>query len=149
MARLAREGRPYLVQPDAGDDGTLACYRQFSVYDDFGRRDLFMPWSAAFTLLAGADRADGTLRFLLRHHLHDPFGLADSARWATGAAEPYSVAARHDFWNTGLSTMALLEYLQQPNSASRSFAALPEVRAALDRVFPAVPSARSARQASL
>ena len=85
MVRLAQAGRPYLVQPDAGDDGSLTCYRQFSIYDDFGRRDLFMPWSAAFPLLAGADRSEATLRFLLRHGLHDPFGLADSANWATGA----------------------------------------------------------------
>ncbi len=146
MSRLAREGRPYFVQPDAGDDGTLNCYRQFSVYDDFGERDLFMPWSAAFPLLTGADRAEVTLRFLLRHRLHDPFGLADSAKWITGAAEPYSVAPRHDFWNTSLSTMALLEYLDQSESAARSFAALPEIRAALDRVFPAPPAAKTARR---
>ncbi len=137
MAELARSGRPCLVQPDAGDDGTLTCYRQFSVYDHFGQNDLFMPWSIAFPLLAGTERAEGSLRFLLRHQLHDPFGLADSAKWATGAAEPYSVTARHDFWNTSLATMAFLEWLDPQTSASRSFAALPEVRAALDRVFPA------------
>jgi hypothetical protein len=88
-------------------------------------------------LLAGVDRAEGSLRFLLRHGLHDPFGLADSAKWVTGAAEPYAVAARHDFWNTSLATMAFLECLDKQDSASRSFAALPEIRAALDRVFPA------------
>ncbi len=137
MDSLARAGRPYLVQPDAGDDGTLVCYRQFSVYDDFGQGDLFMPWSTSFPLLAGVDRAGDSLRFLLRHGLHDPFGLADSAKWTTGDAEPYAVAARHDFWNTSLATMALLEYLDQEASSSRSFAALPEIRAALDRVFPA------------
>ena len=32
--------------------------------------------------------------------------------------------------------MAFLEYLDQEGSASRRFAGLPEVRAALDRVFP-------------
>ncbi len=144
MDRLARSGRPYLVQPDAGDDGTQACYRQFSVYDDFGQSDLFMPWSTSFALLAGVDRAEGSLRFLLRHQLHDPFGLADSAKWATGAAEPYSVTARHDFWNTSLATMAFLEFLDRQSSASRSFAALPEIRAALDRVFPADSNANAA-----
>ena len=48
IARLAELGRPYLVEPDAGDDGTLRNYQQFSLYNDFGQRDLFMPWSAAF-----------------------------------------------------------------------------------------------------
>jgi hypothetical protein len=144
MTRLAQTGRPFMVQPDAGDDGTLTCYRQFSIYDDFGRRDLFMPWSAAFPLLAGADRAEATLRFLLQHGLHDPFGLSDSANWATGAAEPYAVTPRHDFWNTSLCTMALLEYLDQQGSSARSFATLPEVHAALDRVFPAPPASPAA-----
>ena len=137
LAKLAELGRPYLVQPDAGDDGSLCCYQPFSVYNDRGRSDLFMPWSAGLALLSGVERAEGALRFLLEHGLHDAFGLADSARWTTGAAEPYAVAARHDFWNTSLSTMALLEWLDGPKGLSRSFAALPEVRAALDRVFPA------------
>ena len=59
MARLAILGRNGLVQPDAGDDGTLANYQQFSLYEDFGQNDLFMPWSAAFPLLA---EAPGTTR---------------------------------------------------------------------------------------
>lgn len=137
MGRLAELGRPHLVQPDAGDDGTLNNYRQFSLYEDFGQKDLFMPWSVAFALLAGAERAEASLRFLLAHGLHDPFGLADSARWATGAAEPYAVTARHDFWNTSLSTMALLEWLEGEARSSASMAALPEVSEALDRVFHA------------
>ena len=146
MRRLRGAGRGCLVQPDAGDDGTLTCYRQFSVYNDFGQGDLFMPWSAALALLAGADQAAESLRFQLRRQLHGPLGLADSAKWATGAAEPYAVTARHDFWNTGLSTMAMLEWLDGPNRLSRSFAALPEVAAALDRVFSRLPddSARAA-----
>ena len=137
LAKLAEMGRPWLVQPDAGDDGTLGCYQPFSVYHAYGRNDLFMPWSAAIALLSGADRAEGALRFLLEHRLFDAFGLVDSARWTTGAPEPYAVTARHDFWNTSLSTMAMLEWLEGAGSSSRSFAALPEVRAALDRVFPA------------
>ena len=47
------------------------------------------------------------------------------------------MTARNDFWNTGLATMALLEWLDGPARLSTSFAALPEVRAALDQVFPA------------
>ena len=43
MARLAELGRPCLVEPDAGDDGTLRNYQQFSLYNDFGHCDLFMP----------------------------------------------------------------------------------------------------------
>lgn len=139
MARLAELGRPYLVQPDAGDDGSLTNYQQFSLYADFGQSDLFMPWSVAFALLAGADRADEALRFLLRHHLHGPLGLADSAQWETGAPQPRTVTARHDFWNTALSTIALLEWLDGDARLSKSFAALPEVREALDRVFPTGP----------
>jgi len=135
MARLAELQRPYMVQPDAGDDGTLRNYQQFSLYNDFGQRDLFMPWSAAFALQTQAAGGAEALRFLLRHGLHDPLGMADSAKWATGAAEPYAVAARHDFWNTSLGTMALLEWLDGEEAASHSFAALPEVRDGLDHVF--------------
>jgi hypothetical protein len=136
MSKLAAQGRPYMIQPDAGDDGTLTCYRQFSVCEDFGQSDLFMPWSAAMPLLADADRSEQSLRFLLQHRLYGPCGLTDSAKWRTGAAEPYAVTARNDFWNTGLATMALLEWLDGPARSSTSFAALPEVCAALDRVFP-------------
>jgi hypothetical protein len=88
-------------------------------------------------LLADADRAEQSLRFLLEHRLYGPCGLTDSAKWRTGAAEPYAVTSRNDFWNTGLATMALLEWLDGPARLSASFSALPEVRAALDRVFPA------------
>ena len=93
------------------------------------------PWR----LLADADRSEQSLRFLLQHRLYGPCGLTDSAKWTTGAAEPYAVTARNDFWNTGLATMALLEWLDGPARLSASFAALPEVRTALDRVFPATP----------
>ena len=137
MCALAAAGRPFLLQPDAGDDGTLTCYRQFSLCDDFGQSDLFMPWSVAMALLADADHSEQSLRFLLRHGLYGPCGLTDSAKWTTGAAEPYAATARNDFWNTGLATMALLEWLDGPARSSTSFAALPEVRTALDRVFPA------------
>jgi hypothetical protein len=137
MAHLASAGRARLLQPDAGDDGTLNCYRQFSVYDDFGQNDLFMPWSASLALLAGVKGSEEGFRFLLQHRLDGPLGMADSARWETGAAEPHSITTRHDFWSTGLSTMALLEWLGEESRSSKSFADLPDVRAALDRVFPA------------
>jgi hypothetical protein len=140
MARLAMLGRSGLVQPDAGDDGTLANYQQFSLYEDFGQNDLFMPWSAAFPLLAGAPGADAALRFLLQHGLYGPLGLADAAHWKTGETEPSRVTARHDFWNTALATMALLEWLDGDRRSSRSFAGLPEVRSALDRVFRPEPA---------
>ena len=87
LNRLAVLGRPYMVQPDAGDDETLACYRQFSLYNNFGQNDLFMPWSASFALLTGADEEGKSLRFLLRHGFCGALGLADSAKWATGAPE--------------------------------------------------------------
>jgi hypothetical protein len=132
-----------LVQPDAGDDGSLTCYRQFSAYDDFGQGDLFMPWSVSFAVLARVDGSDDALRHLLRHRLYGPFGLADSAKWSTGAAKPYAVAARQDFWNTSLATMAFLEYLDSDGRQSKAFASLPEVRTALDQVFRAVPANRA------
>lgn len=150
MAKLAEMGRPYLVQPDAGDDGTLSNYQQFSLYADFGQHDLFMPWSVTFVILAGADRAEDSLRFLLRHGLHGPLGLADSAKWETGAPQPHTVTARHDFWNTALSTMAFLEWLDGDSRLSKSFAALPEVCEALDRVFPTTPrTAEKANQVAI
>ena len=135
MAKLAEMDRPYLVQPDAGDDGTLNCYRQFSMYDGCGQEDLFMPWSAALALLSGADRSEAAFRFVLHHRLVGCFGLADSARWTTGQPAPSAVTVRHDFWNTCLATMALLEWSDGPKRLSRSFATLPTVRSALDRVF--------------
>jgi hypothetical protein len=135
MARLAELQRPYLVQPDAGDDGSLTNYQQFSMYNNFGEGDLFMPWSAAFALMAHVDGSEEAVRYLLRHNLHDPLGMADSAKWATGAAEPYAVTARHDYWNTALGTMALLEWLDGDTSASRQFASLREVQDGLDKVF--------------
>jgi len=135
LQQLAASGRSGLVQPDAGDDGSLLNYQQFSLYENFGQRDLFMPWSAAFPLLAGVDGGPQALRFLLQHGLHGPLGLADSAKWKTGDPRPYFVTARHDFWNTALSTMALLEWLDGDGRTTAAFANLPEVRAALDRVF--------------
>ena len=85
MSKLAAEGRPYLLQPDAGDDGTLTCYRQFSVCEDFGQSDLFMPWSAAMALLADADRSEQSLRFSaatppVRSLRPDRFGQMDDRR---------------------------------------------------------------------
>jgi hypothetical protein len=135
MAKLAQMGRTCLVQPDAGDDGSLRNYQQFSLYNDFGQGDLFMPWSVALALLADAKGSEDALRFLLRHDLHDALGLADSAKWATGEPKPYDVTARHDFWNMSLATMALLERLDGESRLSKFFAELPEVRAALDRGF--------------
>ena len=93
------------------------------------------PGRTAFALLAGADGADAAVRYLLRHKLDGPLGLADSAMWATGADEPHAISPRNDFWNTGLGTMAMLEWLDGSAASSKSFAALPEVRAALDQVF--------------
>ena len=62
-------------------------------------------------------------------------GLADSAQWATGAADPTSVPSFADNWNMTLSLMALMEYLDGDQSTNRYFANLPEVDAALDTVF--------------
>ena len=134
-AKLAQLGRPELFQPDAGDGGTGG-YQQYSLYNNFGQADLFMPWSVSFALLAGAPGAEEALRTLLdQGNLHGPLGIADSARWATGAPTPSNIPASQDNWNVVLSTMALLEYLEGEQSASRNFASLAAVRAALDEVF--------------
>jgi hypothetical protein len=109
------------------------------LYNDFGQPDLFMPWSVAFSLLAGSESAEDSLRFLLDNGLGNgldgPLGLADSAQWATGGANPSNVPSFADNWNITLSTMALMEYLDGPDRASFYFANLPEVKALLDTVF--------------
>jgi hypothetical protein len=91
--------------------------------------------------MAGGAGAEAALRFLLDNGLGNgldgPQGLADSAQWVTGAANPTSVPSFADNWNVTLSTMALLEYLEGSNRASLNFANLPEVKAALDTVFKA------------
>lgn len=136
-ARLDQLGRDHFLQPDAGQGA--AGYQPYNLFNDFGQPNLFMPWSAAFSLLAGAEGADDALRFLLDNGLggglDGPQGLADSAQWMTGAANPFSVPSFADNWNMALSTMALLEFLDGADRASLSFANLPEVRAALDTVF--------------
>ncbi|MBN1854424.1 MAG: hypothetical protein JW829_16960 [Pirellulales bacterium] len=132
-ARLDQLGRNHLFQPDAGQGPQS--YRQYSLYNNFDQPNLFMPWSVALALLAGADGAENALRTLLDSGLHGPLGPADSAQWATDATGPTDVPAYQDNWNLVLSTMALMEYLDGQNSASRFFASLSEVDASLDRVF--------------
>ena len=89
----------------------------------------------------GRTCAEEALRFLLDNGLGQgldgPLGLADSAQWATGAAEPTLVPSFADNWNVSLSLMAMLEYLDDADRASKFFATLPEVKAALDTVFVA------------
>jgi hypothetical protein len=130
-ARLDQLGRGLFLQPDAGSSGTQ--YQQFSLYNNFGEPNVFMPWSVAFSFLGDPQFAEAALRNSLSHNLHGPFGLSDSAIWATGAAEPARYPAANDLWNTSLSTLAMLEYLYDDNQA---FTDLPQVAAALDAVFP-------------
>ena len=131
-AWFASQGRADLLQPDAGDDGSGTLYQQFSAYNDFGRPDLIMPWSAAFSLLGDVGPAENALRNMLDASLQGPLGLTDSARWSTGDNSPYQVTARQDLWNTSLATMALFEFLYGDNAG---FSSLPEVETALDQVF--------------
>jgi hypothetical protein len=95
----------------------------------------------ALALLAGAPGAEDALRYLvdngLGNGLDGPQGLADSAQWVTGAANPTSVPSWADNWNITLSTMALMEFLDGPDRTSLFFANLPEVKSALDTVFVA------------
>lgn len=145
-AKLDELNRDSFFQPDAGlggvddpQDGVQdnhGGYQQYSMYEDFGQENLFMPWSVSLALLAGADGAEEALRLLLdTDMLNGPLGLADSARWDNGDLLPTNVPAAQDNWNVVLSTMALLEYLDGDDSASRFFADLAGVSAALDGVF--------------
>jgi hypothetical protein len=138
-ARLLQLGRENFYQPDAASGAPLSGYEQYSLYNDFGQADLFMPWSTSFALLAGSSQADAALRtLLLQDGISGPLGLADSVRWTTGATGPSFVSNSGDNWNTVLSTMALMEWLdrQQGNTSSSQFmASLDRVDAALDRVF--------------
>ncbi|MBA3481618.1 MAG: DUF3131 domain-containing protein [Pirellulales bacterium] len=135
--KLMQMGRDNFFQPDAG--AGAGTYQPWNLFNDFGQPDLFQPWSVALALLARAEGADEALRFLLDnglgHGLDGPQGLADSAQWENGAADPTDVPSFADNWNMALSTMALLEYLDGADSASRFFASLPEVDSALDTVF--------------
>ncbi|HEX6961189.1 MAG TPA: hypothetical protein VF175_04935, partial [Lacipirellula sp.] len=135
--KLVQLGREHLFQPDAGSGpGT---YQPWNLYHDFGQPTLFQPWSAALALLAGAEGAEESLRLLLDNGLgtglDGPLGMADWAQWSPGAPGPSNVPSFADNWNMTLSLMALMEFLEGDQSASRRFADLPEVDAALDSVF--------------
>ena len=136
-AKLEQLGRENFFQPDAG--AGAGTYQAWSLFNNFGQPNLFQPWSVALALMAGAKGSDDALRFLLDNGLGNgldgPLGLADSAQWATGAANPTVVPSFADNWNMALSTMALLDYLDDADRASLFFAHLPEVDAALDTVF--------------
>ena len=135
-AKLQELGRDDLFQPDAASGSPYSGYEQYSLYDDYGQPDLFMPWSMAFALLTGADGAEDALRTILEvDGVMGPLGLADSVRWNTGDPEPYFVSNSGDNWNTVLSTMALLEFLEGDQKGSKRFASLSEVSSALDGVF--------------
>jgi hypothetical protein len=135
--RLAELGREHFFQPDAG--AGAGTYQPWNLYHNFGQPNLFQPWSVALALLAGAEGAEESLRFLLDNGLGSgldgPLGLADSAQWATGAANPTAVPSFADNWNMTLSLMALMEVLDGEGRASQQFSRLPEVDAALDTVF--------------
>jgi hypothetical protein len=138
-AKMAQIGRGLLLEPDAADDGTggSQTYHAFSAYDDFGQSNLFMPWSVADAFLADPTVATASLRTLLENGLDGPFGLLDSAQWSTGASEPTAATSRCDLWNTTLSTMAFIQYLYGGNG---TLATLPDVDAALKKVFPSSPA---------
>ena len=92
-------------------------------------------------LMSARTGTEDALRFLLDNGLgtglDGPQGLADSAQWATGAANPTDVPSFADNWNIALSTMALLAYLDGADRQNLFFANLPEVQAALNTVFVA------------
>ncbi len=139
-AKLDQLGRENFFQADAGQGA--AGYQPYNLFNNFGQPNLFMPWSASFALLAGAENSEEALRYLLDNGLggglDGPQGLADSAQWATGATDPTQVPSFADNWNMALSTMAFLEYLdryQGVESGSQFFASLAEVSSALDEVY--------------
>lgn len=141
--RLTAAGRGAMLQPDAGDDYSGTAYQQYSVFDNFSKPSLFMPWSVSFALLAAPADAGAALQRMLAAGLQGPFGLVDSAYWDTGAEAPYNVAARFDLWNTALSLLALEQYLYQDNQFLTS---VPAVASALDKVFHAPPAVSPAAQ---
>ncbi len=138
-AKLAQLGRDNFFQPDAASGAPFSSYQQYSLYNNFGQPDLFMPWSVTLAMLAGANGADDALRALLDvDGVMGPLGLADTVRWNTGQAEPFFVSNSGDNWNTVLSTMALMEmldHLEGQQSASEFFSLLTGVSGALDEVF--------------
>jgi hypothetical protein len=138
-ARLQQLDRENLFQADAGSGAPFSSYQQYSLYNNFGQPDLFMPWSVALAMLAEAEGANDALRALLDvNGVMGPLGLADSARWNTGETEPTFVSNSGDNWNTVLSTMGLMELLDRlegTESASNFFASLAGVSSALDEVF--------------
>ncbi len=137
---LAQLDRPYFYQPDAARGGPPSGYKAYSLYNlqpagGVTNEDLFMPWSATLALLSGDPNAEYALRFLLQSDLHGPLGMADGARWTTGADGPSIVNALQDNWNLALSLMALMRYIDGPDSAARFVADLPGVSDALDNLF--------------
>lgn len=138
-AKLSQLGRPIFMQPDAG--AGAGTYKPWNLFEpnNFGQPNLFQPWSVAEMLFAGAPGAEDALRYLmdngLGNGLDGPFGLADSAQWVTGAANPTSVPSFSDNWNATLSLMSLMAWLDGAERTNLSFANLPEVKAALDTVF--------------
>jgi len=138
-AKLVQLGRSNFMQPDAG--AGAGTYHTWNLYNNFGQPNLFQPWSVAEMLMAGAPGSENALRFLLDNGLVNGLdgvlGLADSAQWAAGAANPTAVPSFADNWNITLSTLALMAYLDGNDRTNLFFANLPEVKAALDTVFVA------------
>jgi hypothetical protein len=137
---LAQEDRPYFYQPDAARGGPPSGYKAYSLYNlqpsgGVTNEDLFMPWSSTLALLSGDENAEFALRFLLQSDMHGPLGMADGARWTTGAEGPSMVNALQDNWNLALSLMALMRYIDGPDSAARYLADLPRMSEALDNLF--------------
>ncbi|MCA9260383.1 MAG: hypothetical protein KDA61_14325, partial [Planctomycetales bacterium] len=137
---LHQIGRDLLFQPDAGQGGDPSGYKAYSFYNlapanGESNEDLIMPWSVSLALLSGIPEAEQALRMQLAADLHGPFGLVDMARWQTDAAEPNAATAFQDYWNSTLSLMALMRYVDGVDSASRLLADLPAMSQALDRVF--------------
>lgn len=69
-AKLDQLGRENFFQPDAASGAPFSGYEQYSLYNDFGQPDLFMPWSVSFAMLAGADGAEDALRAALAGRWH-------------------------------------------------------------------------------
>lgn len=137
---LAQQDRPYFYQPDAARGGPPSGYKAYSLYNlqpsgGVTNEDLFMPWSSTLALLSGDENAEFALRFLLQSDMHGPLGMADGARWTTGAEGPSMVNALQDNWNLALSLMALMRYIDGPDSAARYLADLPRMSEALDNLF--------------
>ncbi len=127
--------RPSSFNRDAGDGGTGG-YQQYSLYNDFGQPDLFMPWSVSFALLADAPGAEEALRTLLgRATCKGRWGLPTRRGGRRGRLDRRTFPPRKTIGIWCSRRWRLLEYLEGSRALLAISRAYPALSAALDKVF--------------